>query len=190
MHRLLRFADAIDRFNERLGRGLFWLTLGMVLLGALNAIFRYLDRFTGWGLSSNTWLELQWYVFAILFLLGAAYTLKHDAHVRVDIFYSRLSTRGKAVINLAGVILFLIPFCVLMLWTSWPAMVSSWSVLEMSPDPGGLPRYPIKSVVPLAFFLLLLQGLSMAIRQASILMTAREDIPPVPETPTDQEGLA
>jgi len=170
MHRLIRLANAIDRFNERIGKSLYWLTLGMVLLGALNAIFRYLDRYTGWGLSSNTWLELQWYVFAILFLLGAAYTLKHDAHVRVDVLFSRLSPRGQAIINLAGVILFLIPFCILMLWTSWPAIQLSWSVLEISPDPGGLPRYPIKTVVPLAFALLMAQGVSMGIKQIAILV--------------------
>lgn len=170
MHRLLRLANAIDRFNERIGKSLYWLTLGMVLLGALNAIFRYLDRYTGWGLSSNTWLELQWYFFSILFLLGAAYTLKHDAHVRVDVLFSRLGPRGQATINLAGVILFLIPFCILMLWTSWPAIQHTWSVLEVSPDPGGLPRYPIKTVVPVAFVLLLVQGISMGIRQAAILL--------------------
>ena len=170
MTRLIRFADAIDRFNERLGKGLAWLTLAMVLLGALNAIFRYLDRFTGWGLSSNTWLELQWYLFAVLFLLGAAYTLKHDAHVRVDVVFSRLSARSRALINLGGVVLFLIPFCVMMLWASWPAIMNSWQVMEVSPDPGGLPRYPIKTMVPLAFILLILQGLSMAVRQLPVLM--------------------
>ncbi|TDI74487.1 MAG: TRAP transporter small permease subunit [Bacteroidetes bacterium] len=181
MNRLLRLADAIDRFNERLGRGLLWLTLGMVLVGALNAVFRYLDKYTGWGLSSNTWLELQWYLFSVLFLLAAAYTLKHDAHVRVDIFYSRLNKRGRAIIDLAGVILFLVPFCVLMIWASWPAVVNSWSVMEMSPDPGGLPRYPIKTIVPIGFLLLLVQGLSMAIRQVSVLVGVEPD---------EQEGAA
>jgi TRAP-type mannitol/chloroaromatic compound transport system permease small subunit len=176
MHRLIRLADAIDRFNERIGRSLCWLTLGMVLLGALNAIFRYSDRYTGWGLSSNTWLELQWYLFATLFLLGAAYTLKHDAHVRVDVLFSRLGKRGQAMINLAGVILFLIPFCILMLWSSWPAIQHSWSVMEISPDPGGLPRYPIKTIVPLGFVFLLIQGFSMGIKQVAILLGDSENI--------------
>jgi TRAP-type mannitol/chloroaromatic compound transport system permease small subunit len=185
MNLLSRLADAIDRLNERIGRSLMWLTVGMVLLGALNAIFRYLDRFTGWGLSSNTWLELQWYLFALLFLLGAAYTLKHDAHVRVDVLYARLSERGRAIINLAGVILFLIPFCVLMLWASWPAIVNSWTVMEMSPDPGGLPRYPIKTIVPVAFLLILVQGISMAIRQVIILAGSPE---PMRDGEEESEG--
>lgn len=170
MPRLLRIANAIDRFSERFGRMLYWLTLAMVVVGSFNAIVRYLDRYTGFGLSSNTYLELQWYLFSLVFLLGAAYTLKHDAHVRVDILFSRLSERGQAIVNLAGVILFLIPFCVLMIIVAWPAVYNSWSVLEMSPDPGGLPRYPIKTVIPIAFLLILAQGISMGIHQIDILL--------------------
>lgn len=170
MLRLLRIANAIDRFSERFGRMLYWLTLAMVVVGSFNAIVRYLDRYTGFGLSSNTYLELQWYLFSLVFLLGAAYTLKHDAHVRVDILFSRLGERGQAIVNLAGVILFLIPFCVLMIIVAWPAVYNSWSVLEMSPDPGGLPRYPIKTVIPIAFLLILAQGISMGIHQIDILL--------------------
>ncbi len=166
---MLRIADAIDRFNERFGRVIYWLTLAMVLIGSFNAIVRYLDRYTGFGLSSNTYLELQWYLFSLVFLLGAAYTLKHDAHVRVDVLFSRLGPRGQAIINLLGVIFLLFPFCILMIWVSWPAVLNSWSVMEMSPDPGGLPRYPIKTMIPVAFVLVLAQGLSMGIRQIAIL---------------------
>ena len=118
MHYFLRYADAIDRFQDRIGKALYWLTLLMVVIGAYNAIVRYLDKYTGMTLSSNTYLELQWYLFAILFLLGTAYTLRHDAHVRVDILYTRLGPKGKAWINLLGTILFLFPFCILMLWVS------------------------------------------------------------------------
>ena len=167
---MLRIADAIDRFNERFGRAIYWLTLAMVLIGSFNAIVRYLDRFTGFGLSSNTYLELQWYLFSLVFLLGAAYTLKHDAHVRVDVLISRLGPRGQAIINLLGVCLLLFPFCILMIWVSWPAVMNSWSVMEMSPDPGGLPRYPIKTMIPVAFVLVLAQGVSMGIRQIAILL--------------------
>lgn len=170
MTRLIRIAAAIDRMNEWIGRRLYWLTLGMIILGGFNAIVRYLDKFTGLGLSSNTYLELQWYFFSLIFLLGAAYTLKHDAHVRVDVLYSKLGLRGQAIVNLAGVCVFLIPFCLVMIGTSWPAVHNSWEVLEMSPDPGGLPRYPIKTVIPIAFGLILLQGLSMAIRQVAVLI--------------------
>ena len=158
-----------DRINEYIGRGVYWLSLVMVIVGAYNAIARYLDRYTGWGLSSNMYIELQWYLFSILFLLGAAYTLKHDNHVRVDVFYGRLSSRGKAWINLLGTVVFLIPFCLLVLITAIPSVIESWSIREMSPDPGGLPRYPIKSVIVLAFVLLILQGVYIIIRQLDIL---------------------
>ncbi|MDX1548485.1 MAG: TRAP transporter small permease subunit [Rhodothermales bacterium] len=169
MQRWLRLADGIDRVNETLGRLVYWLTLAMVLIGSYNAIARYLDRYTGLGLSANTYLEMQWYLFSLVFLLGAGYTLRHDAHVRVDVLYSRLSRRGRAWINLAGTVLLLLPFCVLMLWTSWPAVESSWALLETSPDPGGLPRYPIKTVIPVAFLLLAVQGVALAIRQVAVL---------------------
>lgn len=182
MQRWLRIADGIERFNERIGRLIYWLTLGMVLVGSYNAIGRYLDRYADLGLSSNTYVELQWYFFSIVFLLGAAYTLKADAHVRVDVFYGRLSEKGKAWVNLLGTVLFLVPFCVVMLIVSWPAIRNSWVVLEQSPDPGGLPRYPIKTVVPLAFILLLLQGAAMLIKQVAILRGERV------EDTTGEEG--
>lgn len=169
MQRWLRLAHGIDRFSERTGRVLYWLTLAMVVIGAFNAVARYLDRYTGLGLSSNTYIELQWYLFSLLFLLGAAYTLEHNAHVRVDVLYSRLSPKGKAWVDLGGTVLFLMPFCVLMLWVSWPMVANSWAVREVSPDPGGLPRYPIKAAIPLAFVLLMIQGVSMLIKQIAIL---------------------
>jgi len=177
MQRLLRLSAAIDRASERFGRWLYWLTLLMVIVGSFNAIVRYLDRYTGLGLSSNMYLELQWYLFSLVFLLGAAYTLKHDAHVRVDVLLTRLSERGKAVVNLAGVILFLVPFCVLMIRVSWPAVVNSWSALEMSPDPGGLPRFPIKTMIPVAFLMVLIQGISIAIKQVAIILGIEVDTP-------------
>ena len=170
MHRMLRIANAIDRFNERFGRLLYWLTLAMVVIGSYNALGRYLDRYTGWGLSSNMYLELQWYLFSLVFLLGAAYTLKHEGHVRVDVLYTHLGRRGKAIINLAGVVLLLIPFCVLMIKVSIPSVINSWTVLETSPDPGGLPRFPLKTIIPIAFLLVIVQGVSMGIRQLAVLL--------------------
>lgn len=165
----LRIAHHIDRLNERIGRIVYWLTLFMVLIGAFNAIVRFLDRFTGIGLSSNTYLELQWYLYSLVFLLGAAYTLKHNAHVRVDVLFTRLSSRGQAWVNLVGTLVFLLPFCIFVMWSSWPTVVNSWAVLEVSSDPGGLPRYPIKTVIPIAFALLFLQGVSMAVKQVAFL---------------------
>ena len=157
---------------------MYWLTLVMVGVGAYNALVRYLDRFTGLGLSSNTYIELQWYMYSLIFLLGAAYTLKHDAHVRVDVLLARLTPRGRAWVNLAGTLLFLLPFCFFVIRMSWPTVYNSWAVWEVSPDPGGLPRYPIKTVIPIAFALLFLQGISLAIKQIAFLRDpAAENIP-------------
>ncbi len=169
MDRWLRWSDRIDRFSAATGRLIYWLTLGMVLVGAFNAIVRYLDRYTGLGLSSNMYLELQWYLFSLVFLLGAAYGLRHNEHVRVDVLYGALSDRGRAWIDLLGTVFFLMPFCALMVWMSWPLVRNAWAVWEQSPDPGGLPRYPIKTVIPIAFLLLMLQGVSILIKQVAVL---------------------
>lgn len=169
MDRWLYWSRRIDEISEKSGRALYWLTLGMVAVGAFNAIARYMDRYTGLGLSSNMWIELQWYLFSLVFLLGAAYTLKYDDHVRVDVLYSQLSRRGKAWINLLGTTLFLLPFCGVVLWMSIPFVSNSWAILEASSDPGGLPRYPIKTVIPLALLLVMLQGVSLMIREVAVL---------------------
>lgn len=160
---------AIDRVSDLVGRTVLWLVAVMVAIGAYNAVARYLNRFTETNLASNAYLEAQWYLFSLVFLLGAAYALKEDAHVRVDVLYGRLGPRGKAWIDLLGTVLFLIPFCVLMLWVSWPSVAASWRVREVSPDPGGLPRYPIKAVILVAFVLLLLQGVSQVWKQVALL---------------------
>ena len=169
MDRWLRWARYIDRFNDRVGRALYWLTLVMVGVGAFNAIARYLDKYTGLGLSSNMWIEMQWYLFSLVFLLGAAYTLEYDDHVRVDVLYSQLSRRGRAWINLLGTVLFLLPFCGVVLWVSIPFAQNSWAILEGSPDPGGLPRYPIKTVIPIALLLLMAQGGALIIRETAVI---------------------
>lgn len=181
MHRWLRLARGIDRFIGLVGRAVYWLTLAMVLVGAYNALARYTDRMTGLGLSSNTYIELQWYLFSLVFLLGAAYTLREDAHVRVDVLYERLSGKGKAWVNLLGALFLLLPFCALMLWASWSFVEHSWALLEESPDPGGLPRYPIKTAIPAAFVLLAVQAVALVIRQMAVL----HDIVPE-EPPSDQ----
>lgn len=175
MQRWLPIARRLDRFAEHTGRIVYWLTLAMVLIGSYNAIARYTDRYTGLGLSSNMWLELQWYLFSLVFLLGAAYGLKRDVHVRVDVLYERLSRRGRAWVNLLGTALFLLPFSVLMVVTSWPMVRSSWAVWEQSGDPGGLPRYPIKTIIPIAFALLIVQGVSLAIKQVAVLQDYEND---------------
>ena len=178
MHRLLRLARGIDGLNDRIGASLRWLALFMVLIGAYNAIARYASRYAGASLSSNALNELQWYMFSVIFLLGAAYGLEKDVHVRVDVLYSRLSAKGRAWIDLLGSLLFLIPFAVLMLAVTTPAVVNSWSIGETSPDPGGLPRYPIKALILVSFGLLLLQGVSEVVKQVAVLVGVEPPVSP------------
>ncbi len=182
MHAWLRLAAWIERANENVGRFTAWLVLVMTLVGAYNAVVRYLGRHLGANLSSNAYIELQWYLYSLIFLLGAAYTLKHNAHVRVDVFYGRVTQRMRAWINLLGTALFLLPFSVLTLWLSWPSVRNSWIVREGSPDPGGLPRYPIKSVILVAFVLLVLQGIAEIIRNVAILRGRARETPKERET--------
>lgn len=181
----LRLSAAIDRLNELVGQAMLWLMGLMILLGAFNAVARYVGRFFGANLSFTAAIELQWYMFSLVFLLGAAYALRHDAHVRVDVLYGQLGPRPRAWIDVLGTILMLIPFSVFMLVVSYPSVLSSWRVREVSPDPGGLPRYPIKSVVLVAFVLLLLQGLSELIKQIAILRGAPVRVLPGHHLPED-----
>lgn len=169
MSPLLRLARRVDALNRALAHVAGWLVLAMVLIGAFNAMARYFDRALGGGLSSNAYIEVQWYLFSLVFLLGAPHALRAGAHVRVDVFYARVPERGRIWIDLLGGLLFLIPFCVFALWVSWPAVRDSWAIREGSPDPGGLARYPIKSAIPLAFGLLLLQGLSEIVKRIALL---------------------
>ncbi|MDX1419166.1 MAG: TRAP transporter small permease subunit [Rubricoccaceae bacterium] len=169
MHALLRLAHGIDRVSARVGRATGWLVLAMVLVGALGAVLRYVGRPLGLSLALNAFSEAQWYLFSAVFLLGAAWALAEDAHVRVDVLYGRLGPRRRALIDLAGTLLFLLPFCWLMLWATWPAVAASWAVREVSPDPGGLPRWPIKALVPVAFVLLFVQGVSQALKAVAAL---------------------
>lgn len=166
---LRRLSSGVDALNDRIGAAIRWLALVMVLLGAYNAVARYLTRHTGLSLASNAFTEAQWYLFSLIFLLGAAYGLRHDVHVRVDVLFERLTPRARAWVDLAGTVLFLLPFCVLMLWVSWPAVRNSWMIRETSPDPGGLARYPIKAAILVGFLLLLLQGLSQLVKQVDVI---------------------
>lgn len=169
LSRGLMLARAIDRLSDTIGRAVIWLSLLMVLIGSFNTAARYLGRRLGTELASNTYIELQWYLFSLLFLLGAGYTLKHDRHVRVDVIYARLSPKARAWIDVVGSVFFLIPFCIFGLVVCWPAVRNSWAVMEQSPDPGGLPRYPIKTMILVAFLLLLVQGVAELIRKIAVL---------------------
>jgi len=187
MGSLLAISNRIDKFTDHVGHVISWLTLFMVLISAFNAVARYGSRFIGINLSSNAFLELQWQAFSIVFLLGGAYALKCGAHVRVDVLYGSLSDRVRAMINLVGTIIFLLPFCLLMLWVTWPMVVNSWTVRETSPNPDGLPFYPIKSFILLAFFLLLLQAISEIIKHTAVLRGELSS--EVEEQATPSEGL-
>ena len=168
MNKLLQIARAIDLINEWIGRLTYWLVLLMVAVGAWNVLGRYIGRIISTNLTSNALIEIQWYLFDVVFLFGAAYALKYNEHVRVDIFYKGWSRRRKALANFLGNILFLIPFSSLIIYYSWGTVVNSWNILEKSPDAGGLPRYPIKSAIIIAFVLLILQGISEAVKNWQI----------------------
>jgi TRAP-type mannitol/chloroaromatic compound transport system permease small subunit len=187
MQRWLSVAKTIDRVTDWIGRVVSWLVLFMVVIGAYNAVARYLGRFLGVNLSSNLYLELQWYLFSVLFLLGAAYALRHNVHVRVDVWSSRLSLRWRSWINIIGTVLFLIPFSLFAIWLSWPSVRNSWAVREVSPDPGGLARYPLKTVILVCFALLVLQGVAELIKEIAKLRGMLEDAESGVSSP---EGLA
>lgn len=156
----------IDRINTVIGSLFSWLTTVLVIVICFDVLMRY--AFTS---SYAAVTEMEWHLFAAIFMLGAAYTLKHDKHVRVDVFYANFSEKGKAWVNLLGTILFLLPFCFVVIQSSIPFVQNSFKVLETSPDPGGLPaRYIIKSVIPLGFTLLLLQGISEILKALKTLL--------------------
>ncbi len=170
----LRLSLWIDRQQRRLARVVAWLLAVMVLVGAYNAVARYVERDVGLQLSSNALLELQWYLFSLVFLLGAPYALRQGAHVRVDVLYAGLPARGRHWIDLLGTLLFLLPFCGFAIVASFDFVVDSWAQHELSNDPGGLPRYPLKLVVPISFALLAMQGVSEAIKRVALLRGASE----------------
>jgi TRAP-type mannitol/chloroaromatic compound transport system permease small subunit len=154
-----RVSGAIDRSNELVGRAVSWVSLLLVVVVFVDVVMRYAFK-TSFVFTQ----ELEWHLFAFIFLIGAGYTLLHDGHVRVDIIYQRLGYKGRAWINLIGVIFFLIPGCYLVISTSWKFVGNSFSMLEGSPDPGGIPyRFIIKGTMTVGYFLLLLQGISMGL---------------------------
>ena len=159
---LSQIIKAIDTFTEWSGRSVAWLVLAMVLLICYDVAMRYLFQQGSVALQ-----ELEWHLFALIFLLGSAYTLKHDEHVRVDIIYQSraVSDKQRAIINIVGIILFLFPFCALILISAWPFVENAYFYNEGSPDPGGLSyRYLLKASILLAFFMLMLQGLAELLR--------------------------
>lgn len=172
----LLIARAIDALNRRVARLATFCTLLMVLVSAANALLRHSGKALGASLTSNAWLELQWVLFSLVFLLGAPHLLRRDGHVRVDVFFARFSPRTRAFVDLLGTLLLLIPFCLFALLTSCDFVADSLRTLEGSPDPGGLPRWPVKLLVPIAFLLLLLQALAEALRRIAFLRGAPREL--------------
>lgn len=170
---LLRsFIRFVDSVNEKLGIFASWITTLMVLVVCYDVVTRYFLK-----KSSVAVQELEWHLFAIVFLIGAAYTLKHDRHVRVDVLYMKFKPRIKAWVNLLGSLIFLIPVCVIGIWSSFNFMANSFLIGEGSPDPGGLPaRYVLKAVIPLSFLLLLLQGLSLSFRSLMEILGKKVEV--------------
>ena len=164
MKTLLTISRAIDATNERIGRLLLWLVLIVVLVSAGNATSRYLLN-----LASNAWLELQWYLFAAIFLGCAGYTLLHNEHIRIDVISSRLSRRTQIWIDILGTVFFLLPVSLYLLWLSWPIFMNAWTSGEVSNQAGGLIRWPARFMVPAGFFLLSLQGVSELIKRVAVL---------------------
>ena len=167
----IRVEMAIDAVSEWTGRFSAWLVVALVLLVCYDVAMRYLFQAGSVALQ-----ELEWHLFGLIFLLGAAYTLKHDEHVRVDVFYQSkwMNDRRRAWVNLFGALFFLIPFSILVIYSAWPFVVSAYNYGEGSPDPGGLPyRWLLKSAIIAGFALLALQGIALAIASARVIFCPR-----------------
>ena len=164
MSSLLRFSRFIDLFNERIGKASAWLILAAVVICTVNALVRYTVN-----LSSNGWLEIQWYLNSAMFLLVAAYALKRNDHVRIDVIAGKLSARTQAWIDIVGSLFALLPMVLIIIWYSWPTLVNSFQISEMSSDNGGLIRWPVRLLIPVAFSMLALQGVSEIIKRAAFL---------------------
>lgn len=166
MKYLTLLSNWIDQINENVGRLVSWLTTALVVLVIYDVVRRYLLSDT------ETWImELEWHLFALIFLLGAGYALKHNKHVRVDLFYAKFSERDKALVNFIGSLLFLLPWCLFIIYAAWQYAYESFLIRETSPDPGGLPAlYIIKFAIVLGIFLLFLQGLSELIKSLNTLL--------------------
>ena len=182
---LLKFSQLIDWINERVGKAAFWLVLVMTLISAGNASYRFVFHD-----SSNGLLEIQWYLFAAVFLLCSPYTLQKNEHVRIDVLSGKLSPRGIAVIDIIGTLFFLLPMVVLVLWLSLPLVADSYKINEHSANAGGLLRWPVKALLPIGFTLLALQGVSELIKRIAFLAGMIDDPNNKEKGPTAEEELA
>ncbi len=173
MRALLRLSAAIDAFCTILGKVVSWLVLAAVLVSAGNAVIRKV-----FDMSSNAWLELQWYLFGAVFLLAAAYTLQRNEHIRIDIISGRLTKRTRDWIDLFGHVVMLAPFLILMIWLLIPYVRASWRIGEMSPNAGGLILWPAKALILVGFLVLAAQGISELIKRIAVIAGVIEDPTP------------
>ncbi len=182
MRFLLKFTRIVDKISESAGLLATFLVLVTIAIGFYNVVARYIGREIGITLSSNIFIEIQWYLFSLVFFFGFAYALKHSVNVRVDFYFSQFTPQRKAWVDVIGHLLFLIPFCLIGIYvtvnpvlTSWGQLPDgSWGTWEMSPDPNGLPRAPIKTMIIVAFVLLLLQAIAEVIKKVAIIRGDRE----------------
>lgn len=182
---LLKLSRLIDQLSERIGKGAFWLILLMTVICAGNACVRFLFNY-----SSNGLLEVQWYLFAAVFLLCSPYTLQKNEHVRIDVLSGKLSPRGLAVIDIIGTLFFLLPMVTTVLWLSLPLVAESYKIGEYSANAGGLIRWPVKALLPLGFTVLALQGISELIKRIAFLQGLIDDPNAKENKPSAEEELA
>ena len=185
MKLLLGLSKSIDALNERVGKLAYWLILVAVLISSGNAAVRY-----AFDMSSNAWLEVQWYLFSAVFLFCAGYTLLNNQHVRIDIVSGRFSRRVQTWIEIFGTVFFLLPMAILILWLSWPVFTDAWHSNEVSTNAGGLTVWPARLMLPIGFFLLVLQGFSELIKRVAFLQGLIPDPGDKDTGPSAEELLA
>lgn len=164
MRALLASSRVIDSVNGFFGKAVSWLLLLAIIISAVNAITRKI-----FNLSSNAWLEAQWYLFSAAFLIAAAYTLLSNEHVKVDLIYAQLPRRAQLWVEVFGTLFFLLPFCLITIYLSWPTAMEKFASGEISNNPGGLILWPVWAIIPLGFLLLAFQGVSELIKRLAIL---------------------
>jgi TRAP-type mannitol/chloroaromatic compound transport system permease small subunit len=182
---LLKLSSAIDKFNELVGKVVMWLVLGAVVISAGNATLR-----KAFDIGSNAWLEIQWYLFAAVFMLGVGYVMLKNAHVRIDFISSKLSKRTNAIIDAIGIVIFTIPLSLILIDLGWPVFQRTFETGEMSQNAGGLIRWPVWFLLPAGFAILLAQAVSELIKRIAFITGHRSEPFSVEDGKTEEERLA
>jgi TRAP-type mannitol/chloroaromatic compound transport system permease small subunit len=182
---LLKLSILIDKFNEFVGKLTMWLVLAAVIISAGNATLR-----KAFNIGSNAWLEIQWYLFAGVFMLGVGYVMLRNAHVRIDFISSKLSKRSNAIIDAIGIVVFTIPLSIIMIDLGWPLFAKAWTTGEMSQNAGGLIRWPVWALLPVGFAILLLQAASELIKRIAFITGHASEPFSVEDGKSDEEKLA